>query len=172
MSEEERKKQEVEEKLSGSISRREFLRDAGLVAGGAALGSVALLASCSKLSNEIYTATNTVTKTVTSTGTAAGAAAIKYALFDPSGAINVTQLFSPRLTTLDGKTIAFISNNNWNFAATFDRLSLLLKQKYPTITIINYDKFPTASVDATTWPALQAAVKAAKPDAVIIGNGG
>jgi hypothetical protein len=170
MSEEKKNKTDKEE--SGMLSRREFLRDTGLVAGGAALGSVALLAACSNGTAQGDTVTKTVTKTITSTGTVSGAAAIKYALFDPSGAINITQLFSPRLTSLDGKTIAFVSNNSWNDKATFERLALLLKQKYPTIKIINSDQFPAASVDATTWPKLQAAITAAKPDGVIIGNAG
>ena len=45
--------------ISG-LSRREFLKDAGLVVGGATVGSMAFLSSCSK------TTTSTVTATVTS----------------------------------------------------------------------------------------------------------
>ena len=46
------------EKISG-LSRREFLKDAGLVVGGATIGSMAFLSSCSK------TTTSTATATVT-----------------------------------------------------------------------------------------------------------
>jgi carbon-monoxide dehydrogenase small subunit len=46
----------------GEISRREFLRDAGLVVGGATIGSSVILAACGGGG-----ATETVTKTVTST---------------------------------------------------------------------------------------------------------
>jgi aerobic-type carbon monoxide dehydrogenase small subunit (CoxS/CutS family) len=49
-------------KKSGEISRREFLRDAGLLVGGTAIGSTVLLAACGGGG-----ATETVTKTVTST---------------------------------------------------------------------------------------------------------
>jgi aerobic-type carbon monoxide dehydrogenase small subunit (CoxS/CutS family) len=63
MSEEERKKPE-EEESNGQISRREFLRDAGLVVGGATVSSMALLSAC-KGSTSTETVTQAVTKTVT-----------------------------------------------------------------------------------------------------------
>ena len=47
---------------SGEISRREFLKDAGLLVGGTAIGSTVLLAACGGDGG-----TETVTKTVTST---------------------------------------------------------------------------------------------------------
>jgi len=54
-------------KESGEISRREFIRDAGLVVGGAAIGSTALLAACAP---ETETVTETTTETATQTETA------------------------------------------------------------------------------------------------------
>jgi len=50
-------------KKSGEISRREFLKDAGLVVGGAAIGSTVLLAACGGGEGETVTATKTVTTT-------------------------------------------------------------------------------------------------------------
>ena len=62
-------------KETGEISRREFLKDAGLVVGGAAISSTVLLAACGG-ETETVTATSTVTttapgatSTVTSTAT-------------------------------------------------------------------------------------------------------
>ncbi len=49
-----------EKKKTGEISRREFLKDAGLVVGGAAIGSAVILAACAPKGG----ATETVTKTV------------------------------------------------------------------------------------------------------------
>ncbi len=49
-------------KESGEISRRKFLKDAGLLVGGTAIGSTVLLAACAG-----ETETETLTKTVTST---------------------------------------------------------------------------------------------------------
>jgi aerobic-type carbon monoxide dehydrogenase small subunit (CoxS/CutS family) len=68
MSEEENKKSEMEEESTGHISRREFLRDAGLVVGGATVGSMALLNAC-KGTTITETVTQTATKTVTGAGT-------------------------------------------------------------------------------------------------------
>jgi len=63
MTEEEKKKE------SGEISRREFLKDAGLVVGGAAIGSTVLLAACGdgEVTTETVTQTQTQTQTVTTT---------------------------------------------------------------------------------------------------------
>lgn len=55
-----------------SISRREFLKDAGMIVGGAAIGSAGLLASCAgKTVTETLTQTTTraTTQTVTQTNT-------------------------------------------------------------------------------------------------------
>lgn len=49
-------------KETGEITRREFLKDAGLVVGGAAIGSTVLLAACGG-ETETVTATETVTTT-------------------------------------------------------------------------------------------------------------
>jgi aerobic-type carbon monoxide dehydrogenase small subunit (CoxS/CutS family) len=55
-------KEKIPKKKSGEISRREFLKDAGLLVGGTAIGSTVLLAACGG-----ETTTETVTKMVTST---------------------------------------------------------------------------------------------------------
>jgi len=64
---------EEKEKKKGEISRREFLKDAGLVVGGAAIGSAVLLASCAPKEGG---ATATVTKTVETTKTVGGGATV------------------------------------------------------------------------------------------------
>jgi protein NrfC len=55
----EEKKKQPDEPLLKELSRREFLKDAGLVVGGAALGSIALAAACSSVTTT--TATTTIT---------------------------------------------------------------------------------------------------------------
>jgi xanthine dehydrogenase YagT iron-sulfur-binding subunit len=57
---------EKDEKTKG-ISRRKFLKDAGLVVGGATVGSMAILSAC-KGETTTVTSTKTVTTTVTSPG--------------------------------------------------------------------------------------------------------
>jgi len=55
---------EEEKNETGKVTRREFLKDAGLVVGGAAIGSTVLLAACAA---EEKTKTKTKTTTVTET---------------------------------------------------------------------------------------------------------
>jgi aerobic-type carbon monoxide dehydrogenase small subunit (CoxS/CutS family) len=57
--------EDKEKEEFGKISRREFLKDAGLVVGGATIGSVSLLNACG---GGTVTETSTTTKTVTATG--------------------------------------------------------------------------------------------------------
>lgn len=66
-----KEKQNIENpgEKSNDFSRREFLKDAGLVVGGAALGAVALTSACNNTTTETATQTATVTNQVTTTQT-------------------------------------------------------------------------------------------------------
>jgi hypothetical protein len=99
---------------------------------------------------------------------AAGPVTLK--VYDPTGAINITQLFSPRLADLNGKTICEVSNDEWEAYRTFPMITDLLQKQFPTAKFIASDKFPTASTDIN--PKLVDAVKAAGCQAVIVGNAG
>ena len=57
-----------EKKESAEISRRKFLKDAGLLIGGATIGSTALLVACAG-ETTTETITNTTTKTIETTKT-------------------------------------------------------------------------------------------------------
>ena len=91
-------------KKPGELSRRDFLKDAGLIAGGMVLGSTALGGACAGAE----TATKTVTNTMTTTQT--GAAQIELSLLEPTGAsaAEITNLYAPRLDTLDNKVVALM----------------------------------------------------------------
>ncbi len=132
------------------ISRREFLKDAGMIAGSAAIGSVTTLAA---------------------TPASAQAAPVSLTLHDPSGAVEVTQTFAARLGDLNGKTIGEVSDGIWEAPRTFELINQLLQKQFPTIKIITADKFPVTS-NAVDVPGLEDAIKAAKVDAVIVGNAG
>jgi len=60
---------EEKETKSCTISRRQFLRDAGLVVGGTAVGSAFLLTACGETKEITKTVTNTTTATTTAPGT-------------------------------------------------------------------------------------------------------
>jgi aerobic-type carbon monoxide dehydrogenase small subunit (CoxS/CutS family) len=90
---EEKKKEE-----SAKISRREFLKDAGLVVGGAAVGSMALANACKGT-----TTTETVTKTVT------GAPGVTTSVTTTITAPPVTKIVE---VPVGGQTISFTVNGN------------------------------------------------------------
>jgi carbon-monoxide dehydrogenase small subunit len=108
-------KTENEEKKG--LSRREFLKDAGLVIGGATVGSMAFLNSCKASTSETATVTVTSTATTTSppvTTTITAAAANKYV--DPidntehASAAALKAHFNAVHPNADATLVAFVVN--------------------------------------------------------------
>ena len=92
-------------------------------------------------------------------------------VFDPTGAVEVTQSFSPRLADLHGKTICELSNGSWAFSRTFAVIREQLQRQFPTVKIIPYTEFPVGSAAIDSEPTA-ALVKAKGCDAAIVGNAG
>jgi hypothetical protein len=92
-------------------------------------------------------------------------------VYDPMGAIAVTQLFSPRLADLSGKTLCELSNDSWEASRTFPAIRELLQRQFPTTKIIPYTEFPkgTAAIDNDKIGDM---VKAKGCQGVIVGNAG
>ena len=98
---------------------------------------------------------------------------ITLSVYDPSGRVEITQTFAPRLDTLDGKTIAFLGNGMWEEERCFDLLEKLMKEAYPTTTIITADNFPRHSDKLTPEKnGIAAMMKERGVDGVIVGNAG
>ena len=94
-------------------------------------------------------------------------------VLDPCGAFEVTELFAPRLDTLEGKTICELSNDSWEAPRTFGLLRELLQEMYPTAKFVTYDNFPMGTGALTSEDTgMSELVKAAGCDAVITGNAG
>jgi hypothetical protein len=128
------------------LSRRDFLRDAGAIAGSATITGAAPPVQAEKTA--ILT------------------------LLDPTGAQEITHLFAPRLPDLNGKVIAELAVDavKWQPHRTMPYIEGLLKEQYPGVTFISMREFPMGlqiSDDKTIK-----AVAARKPDAAIIGNAG
>ena len=89
--------------------------------------------------------------------------------YDPSGALEVTQPHAPRLATLDGKRIGFVSNEQWQAYRMLPRLKALLEADFPGIEVLPIDAFPqgNAVIGSEETAAL---VKASGVDGVVIGN--
>ncbi len=143
-----------EEIKKGEISRREFLKDAGVIASTAAIGSAGLLVA-----------------SPAQKASAQAAAGVTLEVLDPSGAFEVTTLNAARIPTLDGKTVAFLSDNEWQSWRTFPLLKQLLTKQFPTIKIIDWETYPRDGdhgyPDFSKHPDLLKGV-----DAAILGNAG
>jgi hypothetical protein len=127
------------------VSRREFLKDAGLLAGGAAIGSTVLMAACGG-EETTKTETKTMTETVTETTTAAGnGGAMELVIHEPTGeaAGEITALHAERLDTLDGKTIALMAcaPYKWQPHRILPYIAEKIKERYPTATFIPQTEF-------------------------------
>ncbi len=136
------------------VSRREFLRDATLIAGSAAIGSSLTLAG----SAPAVSAQTPVTLKVLS----------------PQGTIDAVNEYAPRLKSLDGKTIAlWLATPEGPKAGKglvlYGKLSELLKKQFPNVKLIM-----PADLPKTYSPADEVIgkIKAVKPDGVVIGTGG
>ena len=91
-----------------------------------------------------------------------------------SGISNVSR----HLDTLNGKTIGEVYNNHFKGEQMFRAYRRLLKERYPGVKIIPYDKFPIVYVGGDPSAQKQTAKDIARlakewqVDAIITGNGG
>lgn len=88
---------------------------------------------------------------------------------DPSGTLEVTQSFAPRLDTLEGKRIGFVSNEQWQAYRMLPMLKSMLEQDFKGIEVLPVDTFPQGNALIGTEQTA-AAVKKSGVDAVIVGN--
>ena len=94
-------------------------------------------------------------------------------VYDPTGSIEITQLHTARLDTLDGKTIGFVSDDAWEDDRTFAEIKRLIERDYPTVTVLTQDNF-THGIEAITKAnnGVAEQMKALGVDAAIVGNAG
>jgi hypothetical protein len=102
----------------------------------------------------------------------AAAGPVTLEVYDPTGAIEVTQLFSARLDALEGKTICEVSDALWQDDRTFPAIRELLQNMYPTAKIITYDNFTSGTQQISGAEGIGEELKAAGCDAAIVGNAG
>jgi uncharacterized protein YqcC (DUF446 family) len=88
---------------------------------------------------------------------------------DPSGVLQTTQPHAPRVASLDGKRIGFLSNEQWQAHRMLPLLKDLIAQDYPQAELLAIDAFPqgNSEIPKETTAAL---VAQAQVDAVIVGN--
>ena len=90
-------------------------------------------------------------------------------VFDPTGSTEVTKLHAPRLDSLDGKTVGFISNDMWQAHRMLPLLRDWLAERHPTATLIAEDEFPIGNTLIDSEDTVDR-LEARSVDAVIIGN--
>jgi len=88
---------------------------------------------------------------------------------DPSGAIEVKQSHAPRIASLAGKRVGFVSNEQWQAYRMLPRLKALLEADFPGIEVLPIDAFPQGNAVIGSEETADL-VKASGVDAVIIGN--
>ena len=94
---------------------------------------------------------------------------MRFEFHDPSGTLSVSQPHAPRIDALDGKTIGFLSNEQWQAHRMLPLLKQLIEADFPGARVLPLDAFPTgnAEIPKDTTAAL---VQRAGVDAVVIGN--
>ena len=93
-------------------------------------------------------------------------------VYDPTGAIEVTQIFSARLADLHGKTICELSNDSWEANRTFPAIRELLQRQFPTAKIIPYTEFVKGNRELESARDIGDVVVKRGCQAVIVGNAG
>jgi hypothetical protein len=85
---------------------------------------------------------------------------------------------SRHLDTLAGKTIGEVYNNHFKGELMFQTYRRLLKERFPGVKVIPFDRFPTVFVGGDpasqkkTAKEIAALAKELEVDAIITGNGG
>jgi hypothetical protein len=88
---------------------------------------------------------------------------------DPCGRLEVKQPHAPRLDSLAGKRVGFVSNEQWQAYRMLPLLKALLERDFAGIEVLPIDAFPQGNaLIGNEETALQ--VKRSGVDAVIIGN--
>ena len=94
---------------------------------------------------------------------------VKLEFYDPSGALQVTQPHAPRLASLEGKRIGFVSNEQWQAYRMLPLLKEMLEEDFPGVEVLPVDTYPQGNALIGTEETA-ALVKKSAVDAVIVGN--
>ncbi len=90
-------------------------------------------------------------------------------VFDPTGAVEISQLHAPRLDTLANKNVAMLSDDMWQAHRVLPMIRDYLETTFPNLEVIPETEFPMGSTamdrEETADMLLQRGV-----DAVIVGN--
>jgi hypothetical protein len=100
---------------------------------------------------------------------ASGADSPVLKVYDPTGAMEITESHAPRLDTLAGETIAELSNDTWQAHRVLPEVRRLLQERFPTARFIPYTEFPKGNEGIDTEEAADLVARSGARG-VIIGN--
>ena len=89
--------------------------------------------------------------------------------YDPSGTLEVSQPFAPRLDTLEGKRIGLVTNDQWQAYRMMPKLKEMLEADFRNIEVLAVDAYPQGNLLIGTEETANA-VRKSGVDAVIVGN--
>ncbi len=92
-------------------------------------------------------------------------------VYDPTGAMEISQIHAPRLNSLAGKTICELSDDTWQAHRVLPEIRKLLAEKFPSAKFIPYTEFPMGNTGIDSEKTADLLVKKGC-QAVIIGNAG
>ena len=99
------------------------------------------------------------------------ATSVTLKVYAPIGQTQVVNTFNPRLETLEGKTIGFVSDGIWQDDRTFPVIKEILEERYPGIKVITQDNFPIGNESMASQETVDKALEYGV-DGVIVGNAG
>ena len=90
-------------------------------------------------------------------------------IHNPTGSTEIERLHAPRLASLEGKTIAMLSDDMWQSHRLLPLLKEQLENRYPGVTVLPETDFPmgTGPMDSEATADL---LQQRGVDAVIVGN--
>ena len=94
---------------------------------------------------------------------------VRIEFHDPSGSLEVTTPHAPRVASLEGKRVGFVSNEQWQAYRMLPLLKEMLETDFAGIEVLPVDAFPQGNTLIPTEEAA-ALVKKSGVDAVIVGN--
>ena len=89
-------------------------------------------------------------------------------VLDPSGIIEISNFYAPRLASLNGQTICMLSNHGWESDRMFPIIRDLLQKRFPDVRLIPSTEFPgLMDIEPESLPNL---LNEKGCDGAIIGN--
>lgn len=90
-------------------------------------------------------------------------------LYDPTGCTEVSVPHAARPATLNGKRVAFLTNEQWQAYFALPALKAQIEADFPGAEVLAVDAFPKGN-DQISSDRTAALLKEHRIDAVIIGN--